>query len=132
MDEYTKYVFLKSTIEELFGSDAWNTLKVSNHIPTWRKYAIKTIKAIRVSVETTIEYYDEDWKKDFEQYIDYGISKIKKDRNIEEIIASLAATLIKVSFNFIGLVPQRKTQQGIPSFRKENWKLDSYRSVIYL
>lgn len=132
MNEYTKYLVLKSAIEDLFGSEAWYALKESNHLLTWRKYAIKTLKAIKTSIEETIEIVDNDWRKQVDLEIDGGIDRAKKDGSIDEIIATLAGTLIRIAFMQIGNMPHRKGSRKVGSLRKENWKLNAFRTVIYL
>ncbi len=43
---------LKSAIEELLGRDAWYALKETTSLTPWRKYVVKLLKAIRISIET--------------------------------------------------------------------------------
>lgn len=130
-NEYTKYLFLKSAIEELFGSDAWYALKESNHIPTWRKYGIKTLQAIGFSIEATVDIFDDEWRSDIDRQLAEGIERIKRDGDIDEIIASLAGTLIRVSFMQIGLMPNRSGTSKSATLRKDAWRLNPFRSVIY-
>ena len=132
MNEYTKYLVLKSAFEDLFGSEAWYALKESNHLLIWRKYAIKTLKAIKTSIDETIEIADNDWRKQVDLEIDGGIDRVKKDGSIDEIIATLAGTLIRISFMQIGNMPRRKGSRKVGSLRKEIWKLNAFRTVIYL
>jgi hypothetical protein len=44
----------------------------------------------------------------------------------------MAATLIEVSFQQVGLMPRRRGHTGKYPLRKGQWKLDAYRSVAYL
>ncbi len=131
MNEYKKYLFLKSAIEDLFGSDAWYALKESNHIPTWRKYGVKTLKAVGVAIAATVEISDDEWWHNIDKILSEGIERIKKDDNIDEIIATLAGTLIRVSFTQIGLMPNRKGSTNSGRLSKEEWRLNAFRSVIY-
>lgn len=130
-NEYTKYLHLKFVIERLFGSDAWYALKESNHIPTWRKYGIKTLRAIAVSIEATVEVFDGVWRKDIDAEIAEGIERIKACKEIDEIIASLAGTLICVSFMQIGHMPNRRSAPKPPTLRKDAWRFDAFRTVTY-
>ncbi len=61
MNRYSKYIPVKSAIENLFGKKAWYALKESNSVPTWKKYAEKTLKAIRVSIHQTVKHCDNEW-----------------------------------------------------------------------
>ena len=125
-------MILKSAIEDLFGSNAWYALKESNHIPTWRKYAINTIRAIELSIKDTIEIYDEDWISQIEECVLRGKSEINRQKSIDEIIGVLAGILINISFLQIGSMPSRKGSKEKYQLRKGQWRLDGYRSVVYL
>lgn len=130
-NEYSKYLVLKSAIEELFGNDAWYALKESNHFPTWRKYAIKTLQAVRVAISTSVDVCDDKWREEINQLLADGITEIKKEQNIDEIIATLAGTLVRISFTQIGLMPNRKGTPKSVTLHKDVWRLNSFRSVIY-
>lgn len=132
VNRYSKYMALKSVMEDVFGVDAWYALKESNHIPTWRKYAQKLLKSIEFSINDTVEIYDEEWMQQIDDCFHRGSSLLKSSEEIDEIIAVLAGVLANVSFLQIGHMPRRKGGQKSPSFRKGNWKFDSFRSVVYL
>jgi len=84
MNKYTKYLVLKSAIEELFGSDSWYALKDSNHVPTWRKYAVKTLKAIQVSISESVDVCDTEWRQEIDKLLAAGIERIQRDQAIDE------------------------------------------------
>jgi len=132
MNEYSKYMILKLAIENLFGSEAWYALKESNYLPTWRKYAEKTLKSIEVSIKDTVEIYDEEWISEIEENIQRGIEAIKLQKSIDEIIAVLAGILINISFLQIGYIPKRRGNPRKYTLRKGQWNFNSYRSVVYL
>ncbi len=132
MNEYSKYLTLKNSVEDIFGSDAWYALKESNHIPTWKRYSINILKALRQSILDTVEIYDDDWLKELHEYIDYGISNIKHQKEIDEVIAVLTGTLISLSFHQVGFKPKLKSNRRKPVIRKGQWKLNQYRTVAYM
>lgn len=132
MNEYSKYLILKSSIEDLFGTEAWYALKESNHLPTWRKYAERTLKAIELSIKDTVEIYDNAWLREVEENIQRGVDGIKSQKSIDEIIAALAGSLINISFLQIGLIPRRKGQPDKYPLKKGKWRLNTYRQAIYL
>ena len=132
VNEYSKYLPLKSVMEDVFGAEAWYALKESNHIPTWRKYAEKLLKSIEFSIKDTVEIYDQEWMQEIEDCIHYGLSSLKTSNAIDEIIAVLAGVLANISFLQIGHMPRRKGTREKPSFRKGNWKFNGFRSVVYL
>ena len=132
MNQYSKYLILKSAMENIFGPDAWYALKESNHVPTWRKYAEKMLKAIEFSIKDTVEIYDDEWIFEIEKSIQRGLENLKGKNAIDEIIAVLAGVLINVSFLQIGHMPRRSGKATKYSLRKGKWKFNSYRSVVYL
>lgn len=119
-------------MENVFGSDAWYALKESNHIPTWRKYAEKMLKAIELSIKDTVEIYDDEWMLQIEESIQRGMEGLKGTNAIDEIIAVLAGVLINVSFLQMGHIPRRSGNTKKYSLRKGKWQFNSYRSVVYL
>lgn len=125
-------MMLKSAIEDTFGRDAWYALKESNHIPTWRKYAEKVLKAVKLSIHDTVEICDDDWLKEIDREIDKGLESIRRCREIDEIVADMAATLLRISFLQVGLVPRRKGKPGPFRLRKGQWNLSAFRSAVYL
>lgn len=132
MSEYTRHLFLKSVIEDLFGSEAWYSLKESGHVPTWRKYAERTLKAIELSIKDTIEIYDDEWMREIEGNIQRGVEGIKRQSSIDEIVGILAATLISISFLQIGQIPRRKGSSHKYPLKRGQWKLNTYRQAVYL
>jgi len=132
MNQYAKYIIFKSAIEDLFGSDAWYALKESDHIPTWRNYAEKTLKSIELAIKDTVEIYDEEWMQEIERNIQRGIEALKKQNDIDEFMATLAGTLINVSFMQIGSMPRRSGNNRKYPLRKGKWCFNGYRQVVYL
>ena len=132
MNAYSKYLPLKSAIEDLFGRDAWYALKESNHLGTWRKYAQRTLRAVELSVKDTVEIYDENWLVELCLRIDRAVEEIMAAEAIDEIISIIAGTMIEVSFLQVGLMPRRKGHTGRYPLRKGRWKLNAYRTVVYL
>lgn len=131
-NRYEKYFFLKNVMEEVFGSEAWYALKESNHIPTWRKYGVNILKAIGVSIEATVDVADSEWRASISRQLSEGIERIRKDKDIDEIIADLAGVVIKVSFLQIGFMPDRRGANSSVTLRRDNWRLNPHRSVVYI
>lgn len=132
MNSYTKYIGVKSVMEDLFGSDAWYALKETNHVPTWRKYADKTLRTVRLAITDTVEICDPEWLDNVCTCIDEGIARLKSQKEIDEIIGVLAGTMIEVSFWQVGNMPRRKGRKVRPTLRQGSWNLNGHRSVIYL
>ena len=132
INSYLRYFSFKSALENLFGTEAWYALKETNHIPTWRKWAQKSLKAIRLSIHDTVQICDDEWINEIDDLIEDGIGSLNTCKSIDEITADLSATLLKVSLLQIGKIPQRKGSLGKFQLRSGKWRLDQYRTVAYL
>ena len=132
MNEYTKFLPVKSAIEDLFGKEAWYALKDSNSIQDWKKYCKKILNALRLSIHESVKHFDIEWIEEIDQEIARGLDSIKRSDSIENVIASLAGALINISFLQVGFMPRRKGRSQRVTLKKENWNLSLYRSVIYL
>uniref|UniRef100_UPI0025834E61 hypothetical protein n=1 Tax=Limnobacter sp. TaxID=2003368 RepID=UPI0025834E61 len=63
---------------------------------------------------------------------DQGLYGLKRYNSIDELISCMAATLLNLSFLQTGLLPLRKATFNSVSLRKENWRHDRFRQVVYL
>lgn len=131
MNQYTRYLTLKSAIENILGADAWYALKESNHLPTWKKQLIKVVRATDLSIQTSVEVYDSEWAIEINKVIELGKSNIKSSQDIEEAISATASTFINLSFLQTGLIPRRNGSNSKVLLKKDYWDLRRYRSVIY-
>ncbi len=129
---YDKYIFLKSTIESLWGVEAWYALKETSSVSTWRKYVIKSLKAIQVSIHTNVEICDKEWLSQIDDRIEYGIGNANVVKEIDELIAVMCSTFMEVSFLQTGAIPERKASRKRVTLHKSNWELDAFRKVVYL
>lgn len=132
MNEYSKYLSLKSSIENLLGTEAWYALKESDSISIWRKFLGKALRALKVSIHETVQICDDDWLSEVDVLIEHGLEGLKRHNSIDELISCMAATLLNISFLQTGLLPRRKATLNCVSLRKENWRHDSFRQVVYL
>jgi len=132
MNEYTKYLSVKSALEDLFGSGAWYAPKESNHLGTWRKYADRTLKAVELSVRDSVEIYDDEWMQEVSRCLQNGKKDLDLADSIDEIVGVLAGTMIEMSFIQLGHMPRRKGTPGPYPLRKGEWKMNGFRSVAYL
>ena len=121
---------LKEAIEGLLGNEAWLALKETTSIAAWRKQAIRLISAIETAVAATVKAADAGWFDEIAENLERGRSAIKSSKDIEELISALSAMLLRQVFLQLGLLPNRRTDRKV-SIRREEWKLDAYRSVVY-
>jgi len=132
VNAYTKYLPLKSALENLFGRDAWYALKESNHLGTWRKYGERTLKALELSIKDSVEIYDEEWMEEVSSCLSEGLEQLKVANAIDDVVGVLAATMVEMSFLQLGHMPRRKGKSGPYPLRKGEWRLNGFRSVAYL
>jgi hypothetical protein len=137
IDIYNQNIVLKKTIEEIFGCRAWMELKETSSITTWRSYAIRLIDAIEISIEESIEIKDDAWLSQIKVNLENGREYVKTAKTIDEVISNLSATLLRQVFLQIGNFPKRENDQlsslKLVSLKKrENWRFNSYRSVLYI
>ena len=132
VNAYTKYLPLKSALEDLFGRDAWYALKESNHLGTWRKYAERTLKAVELSIKDTVEVYDPEWMEEVTSCLRNGMQHLKLVHEIDDIVGVVAGTMVEMSFLQLGHMPRRKGTSGPYPLRKGEWRFNGFRSVAYL
>lgn len=130
-DIYSQNFALKNAIEDILGNQAWYALKETHSVTTWRHYAIKLIDAIEISIEESIEIKDEAWLSQIKENLEHGRKLVRTAKTIEEVISNLSVTLLRQVFLQIGNFPKRKNEKLV-SLKRENWRLNSYRSVLYI
>ncbi|GAB2894049.1 hypothetical protein GCM10027046_23770 [Uliginosibacterium flavum] len=124
-------IMLKSAIEQLLGREAWYELKETTSLSPWRKNVLKLLKAIRISVEESVEVRDQAWFDSVAQNIARGEECAKASKDIDELLSCFTATLLRQVFLQIGTLPNRIGQSSV-SLRRDNWKLNGHRSVQYV
>jgi hypothetical protein len=73
-----------------------------------------------------------DQDKMIRRLLDRGLSRIESSTSIDQLFASLAATLGELAFLQIGFVPRGHSRlDRIPLITK-NWRLDPVRSIQYV
>lgn len=127
----THRIAIKSALEELLGREAWYELKESTSLTPWRRNVLKAIQAIRLSITATISIRDEEWAIEIEKNLARGEDGVRASKDIDELLAHFEATLLRQVFLQIGLGLNFQGRPGL-SLRKENWRLDSLRSVQYV
>lgn len=126
-----KYYSLKATFERLWGKGTYLELKHCSDLSVWKKYATRTLKASLISIQETVQIKDDDWQERVEGIINHGIEMIKLSKDFDDLYETLAASYIELSFHQIGLMPSRPSNVR-PVLKKQDWKLDGYRSVQYV
>ena len=122
---------LKSSIEDLLGNRAWLELKETTSATTWRRYVLKLLDAIELSVETTVLIKDDEWMQDVRSNLKHGRELMRVAKSPEDVIAALSGTLLRQVFLQLGSAPSRKTAASVP-LKSQNWNFSGFRSVQYV
>ena len=122
---------LKSSIEDLLGNRAWLDLKETTSAATWKRYILKLIDAIELSIETTVQVKDEEWMCEIRSNLDHGRELARVAETPEDAIAALSGTLLRQVFLQLGSAPSRKTASSVP-LKPQNWDFSGFRSVQYV
>lgn len=125
-------IALKKLMEQVFGGKAWTELKHCQHLPTWKKYSKRLVKAIEVSIYSTVKITDDDWIEQVKFEVEHGIKTIENSKELDILFANLSACLATISFLQIGFIPIRGSNENAATKEGENWKLDCFRSVQYV
>ena len=116
---------LKSSIEDLLGNRAWIELKETTSAATWRRYVLKLLDAIELSVETTILIKEEEWLQEVRSNLEHGRELARIAKTPEDAIAALSATLLRQVFLQLGSSPSRKTATSVP-LKPQNWDFSGF------
>lgn len=126
----TSYFFaLKKVIEQLLGRNAWYELKETTSVSVWRHYLKRTVLALEIAIENTV-HADELWHQEASELLKACEESLHSAKTFDHLVSSFAATLLRLTFLQIGQIPENYRQEKV-SLHKSNWKLNSYRTVIY-
>ncbi|MGB9150557.1 MAG: hypothetical protein WCB36_09960 [Burkholderiales bacterium] len=122
---------LKSTIEQLFGKQAWLDLKETTSLTIWRAYVVKIFNAIEISIHESVAIRDDAWINEISENLERGRNLAKLAKDIETLVSILAAVLLRQVFLQIGQCPSRISGKKV-TLSRENWRLNESRSVQYV
>lgn len=127
----TSYFFaLKKVIEQLFGRDAWYELKETTSVSVWRHYLKRTVLALEIAIENTV-HADELLHQEASELLKACEESLRSAKTFDHLVSSFTATLLQLTFLQIGHIPENYRQERV-KLHKSNWKLDSYRTVVYV
>lgn len=129
--DISQYYPLKSIFEQLFGKKAWQELKECTDMRVWKKYYSKLLSAISISTKESVKVTDKNWVKEFDVILEHGRKGLNDIKAIDELHASVLATLVSIVFLQIGCIPNRYSVDKV-TLSKSNWQLDDRRSVQYV
>ena len=129
--DMSQYYSMKAVLEQILGGDAYRKLKETGTLKDWKKESVRLLKAIQLSVVSTVRVADGDWHQDVKEVIAMGEGSLASSKSIDETFACLAATLTRLVFLQLGFLPNRMLVNRV-GLTEPNWKLDILRSVQYV
>lgn len=130
--DLSQYFPMKAIFESILGNTSFMKVKDCGSFKAWKKESINLLKAVAISINTTVEIADDEWRLEINSEIQDGIKSIKTTKEIDEMFCILAATLTTISFLQIGFLPRDHWKSKRVSLISQNWKLNSVRSVQYV
>jgi hypothetical protein len=130
--DMSQFYPIKALLERLFGNATYMRLKETGTLRDWKSALTKLLRAIGLSIETTVLVADQAWHEDVREILSVGLQQISAAKNIADAFASLSATLTKLVFTQIGLLPIRPAATNTVALVAPNWKLDGIRTVQYV
>ena len=129
--DMSQYYPLKAVLEQILGKATYRRLKETGDLKDWRGETARLLEAIQLSVTDTVQVADHEWYREMGETIEHGRKLLASSKSIDELLANLAATLTRLVFLQLGLVPLSR-QQDRAVLRKGNWRLDGLRSVQFV
>ena len=130
--DMSQFYPLKALFERLLGKPTYMRLKELAHFPSWKSATIKLLDAMHLSVISTVPIADRQWFDDVREVIERGKKALKSSDTIADLFATLAATLIELSFTQMGGMPHRRYPPKTIPLDPRYWSFDGLRSVQYV
>lgn len=115
-------------IHDILGATEFRRVKDGYSHKSLQKTLLKNIKAIKHAAEENLKVIDATHLRHIKCCIDDAEKKIKRTESENELFEVFASFQGKLIFLLIGEAPKRKENF---TNRRENWKLDRHRSLIY-
>lgn len=122
---------LKAALEQILGKRTYRKLKETADLSDWKVELTKLLKAIELSIIETVKIADAEYYEEVKQLLEWGNSNIKDCTEIADLLADVAAILIRLVFLQIGYMPMHRSVELVPLAQK-NWNLSCVRSVQYV
>ncbi|MBU9696707.1 hypothetical protein GU927_002495 [Rhodobacteraceae bacterium HSP-20] len=129
---YSDALNLKAAIEELLGADEWYRLKDTRSVAKWKASFLRVMNSSEVAIRATIKITDCDQLESLRSIIDQGRHDVRKSASLIDAFSAFSATFLRLSFQQLGHMPNRKGRRTSTRAIPAHWKLDTYRSVQYV
>jgi hypothetical protein len=115
-------------IHEILGGKEYRKVKDGYSHASLKSTLLRTTKAIRHAIEENLKVIDPPHLRHMTSCVELAESQLKSTKSEIELFEIYTAFQGKLIFLLLGEAPMRR--EGF-SNRRENWKLDRHRSVIY-
>jgi hypothetical protein len=123
---------LKTLLERVLGHESFLRVKEYAPLSVWRAECTRLLKAIQVSVASTVQVADAEWRAEVDALLAHGVQRARTTASVGELHAALAATLGELCFLQLGAVPERSLARKSAPLTAANWQLTAFRSVQYV
>jgi len=123
---------MKATLEALLGHPIYLRLKETATVTDWKSALSRLLDAIHLSINSTVHVADQEWRDDIAELIHRGQESIGATETMDDLLASLSATLAQIVFMQIGCIPRRTGNLVTVPLLANWWALDRYRTVQYV
>ena len=89
--DLSQYYAMKALFERILGRASFKRVKDYAPLPVWKAESRRLIKAVGLSIDSTIQVVDDEWKEDVKHLLDRGLSRVESSASIDELFASVAA-----------------------------------------
>ena len=96
--DLSQYYAMKSLFERVLGRSSFTRVKDYAPLAVWKVEARRLIKAIALSIESTVLVVDDEWKDEVKSLLDHGVSRVEMSASVDQLFASLAATFGELAF----------------------------------
>ncbi len=130
--DLAQFYSFKHVIEEVLGNPEFLKIKDIGGFPALKRCVLRLMQAVEVSIVATVTVADDEWFREVEAVVAHGRETLGLCKSADELFATLSATLTRLCFLQIGLVPNRRMADKTIPLKAENWKLTAHRSVQYV
>jgi hypothetical protein len=123
---------MKFLLKKPFGRPAWYKLKETGDLRTWKTETARLLRAIELSIKSTVEIADDQWRQDIAGLVAEGIERVEQAKYIDQLLSDLAAILTRIVFLQIGRIPYHYAASQTVPLVARNWTLKGHRSVQYV
>jgi len=129
---YVDAVPLKFALESLLGKEAWYRLKDTTNVKVWRKELLRALRVCDAAIIGTIQVVDDNWVEEKAELLEKGTRDLEGAGTIENLFAAFSACLLQLNFHLIGQMPNLRGRTENVRAIPGNWRLNTYRSILYV